>query len=473
MRARDRCVRMLVGVAAAAVLGGGLQVAAQSRETLETKVTVDGDTILLDWSKKHPWDTELLASGAFLLAEYRTQGGTVVLDCLDGADDPRQSYNATSRRAPAARPCQGVHSTPSRDRDDRTLRFHLPDQLTASPAGPVCLYIRLQNQRLLPIRRSNQRGDDTAHFRHERWEKEAAKRAQSVQLRARIQSARADVSVRAENVQKLEASNAARGWQSASACQAIQAPAMNTGRSERPLAQAAQHNDVAQMVCVMRVANAGRALAELPFERRVAIRIVQPPATLDRVLSMLRALPNADESVFTSRQSQVGEFHRQWDRWSTTVETYKAETQRAGYALPHFGTFEATITMQSLSGAQGASLAKDLSDGKEPDATDIAGVVGGTLDAYFRCISDGKAQLETAFTNANELLTRTPLLQARAREQLVQACQEGISKLDGERAKHEALKSDLARDEQAFEALGAFAPIPRQSKVVNDVACAP
>ena len=72
---------------------------AQGRETLETRVSVNGDRVTLEWSKQHPWDAILLRSAPVLLAEYRTVGGQVVLDCLMGASD------ATARRRGAG--CAG------------------------------------------------------------------------------------------------------------------------------------------------------------------------------------------------------------------------------------------------------------------------------------------------------------------------------------------------------------------------------
>ena len=57
---------LVAGVALSLTAGAD----AQSRDTLETKLTADGATILLEWSKKHPWHQELQSRGAALIAEY-------------------------------------------------------------------------------------------------------------------------------------------------------------------------------------------------------------------------------------------------------------------------------------------------------------------------------------------------------------------------------------------------------------------
>ena len=50
-------------------------VAAQDRNTLETKVTTEGNEITFKWSKKHPWDADLVARGAHLFADTAIAGG--------------------------------------------------------------------------------------------------------------------------------------------------------------------------------------------------------------------------------------------------------------------------------------------------------------------------------------------------------------------------------------------------------------
>ncbi len=65
----------------AALLLGGVSIAlGQSRETLETKLTGLRGGIILEWSKKHPWDAQLAATPPYLLVEYQTSDGRVAID---------------------------------------------------------------------------------------------------------------------------------------------------------------------------------------------------------------------------------------------------------------------------------------------------------------------------------------------------------------------------------------------------------
>src|SRR5579875_3800055 len=84
------------------------------REALGTRVTASGNSIVLDWDPKHPWRAEM-ARGATLLAEYPTSHEGTVLQKLTS----------------------GIPVAPSAT----SMRFVLPDHLTVSPAGPVCLMI--------------------------------------------------------------------------------------------------------------------------------------------------------------------------------------------------------------------------------------------------------------------------------------------------------------------------------------------
>ena len=80
MNARRWLSRWLIGAGLAGMLTV-TAVVAQNRETLETDVSVNGNEVTLKWSKKHPWDAELIARGASLYAEYRTARSAGV-ECL-------------------------------------------------------------------------------------------------------------------------------------------------------------------------------------------------------------------------------------------------------------------------------------------------------------------------------------------------------------------------------------------------------
>jgi hypothetical protein len=119
--------------------------AARDRDTLWTKVTAAGETITLSWDKNHPWDADLKATGAQLIARYRGDAGNEVAESFGRA-------------------------TPS-GKNERTIHFTLPHSTNRPAAGPVCLVLQLPNGRVLPVRRATQRGDDTAGFRYDAVEK--------------------------------------------------------------------------------------------------------------------------------------------------------------------------------------------------------------------------------------------------------------------------------------------------------------
>ena len=133
-------LRWLSGVMLAAPLAVAATTA-QSRETLETAVSVAGSEVTVKWSKKHPWDAELIARGISLFAEYRTARGSG-LECL-------QPRAGTTARVPGGAAASGCFAgNPVLRGEDRTIRFQLPEVLTAEPVGQVCLQFRLADQRL-------------------------------------------------------------------------------------------------------------------------------------------------------------------------------------------------------------------------------------------------------------------------------------------------------------------------------------
>src|SRR5688572_27710309 len=244
-------------VSIAMALAVGLGVQAQSRETLETEVSADGDVIFLKWSQKHPWDADLQAAAPALLAEYRAPNGSVGTDCLQGAAPAGPGRGGALRGAPMAG-C-GVQGMVRGKPTDRMVAYRLPEELTTTPTGQVCLYFQLRNQRILPLRLSNQRGDSTSRFRHEDWDREAARRSAARDMQQTLATLQRNESVRAANVEQLSASNAKQGWTSAAACAAIPPPTFKpVGEEEQPLAAPAERDAVARQVCVMQVWNADK-----------------------------------------------------------------------------------------------------------------------------------------------------------------------------------------------------------------------
>ncbi len=463
---------MSIGMA----LAVGLGVEAQSRETLETEVTADGDVILLKWTKKHTWDAELQAAAPVLLAEYRGPNGAVGADCLRaGAAAPPVSAVRGGFQRGLASACGAVGVVPGKP-DDRVVRYRLPELLTSAPAGPVCLYFQLPNQRILPLRLSNQRGDRTSRFRHEDWEREVARQTSARDAQGSIATLERNVAVLTANVERLRANNAQRRWASTAACAAIPPPAIEAvGANERPLAAPAERDAVARQVCVMQVSYADKLLEDNKIKDmdRLTTRLLLPPGELQEMLDSLEASGQQLTPLFRQRKTEVAAYLRDWQRWAPQVRAYRASLQAQG-KRPHFGEYDSELKLQSLTAAVGDRIAKGTRSGGV-EAADLLGFVGGSVEAYNRCLADGHAQMETAYRSDTQLRQQEPVLLKRAHDQLIQACVNGVTTLSQEQAKLVEEQGRVAQAEQALRAATAtpFGPIPRRNKELNAVACAP
>ncbi len=458
---------------------------AQNRNTLETKITAENGTVLLEWSKKHPWDADLLNFGALLLAEYRTANGTVATDCLNVPQQSpvvTRSYLQRGRSPVVYGGCAGLHSAPNSSRTDRTLRFRLPDVLTAVPSGPVCLYMRLQNQRVLPIRQAGE-GFDTARFRYEAWEHEVVKQTRASSLRAQVEQMTRAIAAAEQSVRNQEVNNAGRGWTSAGACQDITVPSLPVAKLERPVAEPAEQDDIARQVCIVRVSDADRELEEKVEQRlksgktslsRPALKllsaliegVVQPPPTLAAVLALLPETERGD--LFAARREQIQQYDHDWQVWAPKVPDYKRR-----FPEPHFVSFSETLQLQTETIKAAIRIVKAIDNGKDPDPRDIRGFIGAAVEAYTRCVDDGKRQLETSYRNAMELKAKAPAIQENVRRELVQKCRDGVSTLVRLKAEVERLKQELQHDQQLLETAGSAAAVTGKTQMLNSVPCMP
>lgn len=470
-------VRMTAGALAsvAMAMALGLAIEAQSRETLETEVRVDGDVVSLKWSKKHTWDAELQAAAPTLLAEYRSGQGTVGTDCLrDGATQPAAPQGRFQR---TAAPACGVQGSVRGKPGDRLVTYRLPEELTSAPLGPVCLYFQLPNQRILPLRRSNQRGDSTSRFRHEDWEREAARRTSARDIQQSLAALQRNVSVLSSNVEQLRADNTRRGWTSTAACAAVPPPTLQSaGVAEQPLASAAERDAVARQVCVMQVVNADKELEEDKVQgfARLTSGYLLPPAELKEMLDSLEQSGTRLPPLFQQRKAEVAAFLRDWQQLAPQVPAYRTALQAQRKRRPHFGEYGSKVSLQSLTVEVGGRIAKGAASGGV-NAADLLGFVGGSVEAYGRCMADGKAQMDTAYTTETQLQQQEPVLLKRAHEQLIQACRNGVANLAQEQAKLAAEEARVAQAQQTIQNATStpFGPVPRRGKDVNDVSCAP
>jgi hypothetical protein len=465
---RTRSLAWRGAVIAACCASAGLL--AQSRETLETKVTAVGDTVTLKWGQKHPWDAELKARGASLFVEYRSARGTG-LDC--GA-----SAQAGARGARTA-PCQGIPATV--DADDRTATFTLPQTLTAVPLGPICLYLRMADQRPLPIRRAGKDTANTSRFQFAEWSQRVIVTAQRTTVedeRARLQ---ATVAQQSKAIDEQLRFNKGKGWASPTACETLQ-PGTLQITQDRPVAAPAEQDEIARTVCVMRLVRA-RALQDVQ-----APDIVQPKGvarTLDEAKLLLALVSGHAQPapVLTAllgfvdepkrqewlrvRGGQARQFVDDWNRLESRISDYQRR-----YPTPHFESFSTVLNLQSLTYDAAIRMVGDIRNGRKPDPQDAMGFAGGSLEAYGRCVNDGKRQLTLNYEQSKSLQANSGNLQARLTQQARQECRQGIEKVDSMQRRLAELNTELAATAQRATQTQAPAA-SRKTFELNDASCTP
>ncbi|MFN0180212.1 MAG: hypothetical protein ACKVZ0_15540 [Gemmatimonadales bacterium] len=437
------------------LLGAVSTALGQSRETLETKVTAVRGNIVLEWSKKHPWDAQLAATPPYLLVEYQTSDGRVAIDCL-------VAPNAAPGRGPAG--CFGIpaEGTPG----SRTWRFRLPEQVSRVPQGPICLAIRLPNQRVLPIRRTDQSRSETSRFRYPEWEALAVFRAAARTKDSRTALLRDSVALVTERIRLAQSTNQLNGWTSEAGCPSAGPPAfVETGGVRRPVAPDSLTSQITSLVCILKVKNADLVKPEYRYS------IVQSPATIDRLLQALS--PTFRTRFLATRAGQVERYRRDWNDMGPEVEPYRNALAARDFGAPHFGRFNDFISIQSIAADSAErDIFRPLANGAVPDSQRVAGYIGANLEAYSVCRSDGVKQLATAREAAVGFGGRTAALQDRARQQMVEACQASFATVARLGQELEAMKARLAAIEQAA---GAGAPPVPGDNVhqLNMSACTP
>ena len=438
--------RWSAGLAAAALAAGVVH--AQDRETLETEVTVAGSEVTFKWSRKHPWDAELIARGVSLFAEYRTARGGG-LECLQ----PRAgTLDARGGRGVGAGTC--FAGNPVLRGEDRTIHFQLPDALTAEPLGPVCLQFRLPDQRILPIRRANKLGEDTARFQVEEWARNATVRARQEALESRRAGLRAAIGTQSTEVAEQVQANDARGWTSAAACSTQQAGTVDLASSGRPIAEPRDHDSTARQVCMLNVDREGKYVSSVKSPEHL-------PSLVDHVDADMR------ERWLAIRGAQVKQFLDDWVRYGATADDYLRR-----HRVPHFGKYDDPLVIPSLAGRAGMRVFAALRSKAAPDKDDVLGVWGATAEAYDRCIRDGTRQLDLNYREAQALAATVQTLPERLREQAVQACQAGVDRLTSMRTRLAGFEQELATVEAEMAQL-APVPLSKRSRELNAVGCTP
>ncbi len=440
---------------------------AQNRETLETKVTAVGDTVTLKWGQKHPWDAELKARGALLFVEYRSARGTG-LDC--GA-----SAQSAARGARTAA-CQGIPATV--DADDRTATFKLPETLTAVPMGPVCLHMRMADQRPLPIRRAGKDNANTSRFQFAEWSQRVTVTAQRTTVEVERADAQAAVAQQARGIEEQLQFNKGKGWTSRPACDALQGGSLRVAQ-DRPVAPPAEHDEIARTVCLMRLANAkavldarasaavqagdAKTVAEATLLLALTSGNAQPVPLLNTLLSFVDE-PLRQEWLRV-RGAQAKQFVDDWTRLESKMSEYQARNP-----TPHFESFAGILKLQSLTNLAARRLRTALQKGERFDSKDVLGVVGGSIEAYGRCVADGKRQLVLNYEQSKSLQANSDSLQARLTQQARQECRQGIEKLDSMQRRLAELNAEVAAIEQRMSQAQAGPP-GRRTYELNETSC--
>ena len=442
--------------------------AAQDKDTVWTTVAAQGANVSLTWNKSHPWDMELGAGGAQLIARYRA--------------DVRNDTSEVIGVAKAG------------GRNQRTIQFVLPQDLRGRPLGPVCLFIQLPNRKVLPVRRANSQNADTAGFRYEPWEKQIRQRGDLRVAQGRAAQADRALAVSTQNVANQQATVAKRGWGNLDSCNAITASRTDTSVQPYDVVSPSAQDDVARRVCVFRVwswrkDNEWYIANQLPGEvkqfaaaqeRSEAVDLIRGMywnasflPDIAPVLDELIRASGSERGTLATRGTQAAEFRRDWERLSPQMEGYQ----------PHFGSTDDGLGLPTTArGAAfrvfGPAVAKRINgewamEGVPP-ATDVdkAGAIGVALDVYSGCLEDGRKQLKLKYDNWEALKSSAPQRAAAAQDFFVRECRQGVTLLDKLKAESVTMQEQLTREQQALRTLSSIeATLPTKPQALNLVSC--
>ncbi len=449
---------------------GSPSATAQDRDTLWTKATAEGRVISLAWDKQHPWDTELTARGAELVAKYLVE--------------PRREVTEPIARATV------------RPGDTRTFRFPLPETVRVNPIGPVCLFVQLPDRRVLPIRRASSQLGDTAGFRYEAWDRQVRQRTQARTAENNVAAAQRALAVSTQSIANQEASVASRGWTALNACETIAAPASGAMTKPFDAVSPQEQDDAARRACVRQVWLANELttdyvqeilpgrLARLEAARDVAEARSSLLATFDSafvgpggtdITSLLDAIIGrlgGDNATVTARQGQLREFVRDWARWAATSKAYRPQFGAADSYLGWPST-AAEIAFRVFGPSLANSLKATWAMGDITAATtrDLESFLGASLDAYAGCVEDGRKQLATKWDTWVKQQATAPQFAASARDFLVRECRQEVGLIDKLKAERVTIQEQLTRAQQALTVATAASPLATKPEALNFSSC--
>jgi hypothetical protein len=450
------CLASLPGLVSSAL--------AQDKDTLDTKVVADGEIITLSWDTKHPWDAALMAQGVALIAEYKTTSSGVVAQVLQPAKP----------------------SGPN----NRFIHFRLPNSLTAAPQGNVCLYFQLPNQKLLPVRKASPQVVDTVRIRYQPWETLVTQRSQESSRQQQLATYKKSLDLVSNDLDTLVKNMQAKGLTSPDACQSITAPQFASNQRPNDVVDPPKQDDVARRVCVSRIKWADTWLEDqikkapkdasedekLGFYSEQALGKVL--ASPDQLASMVR---DAKLDLTSDRQQQLRQFRTDWDHWASSADSYQPQigTRSSIDFLELQSIFsekcnlknEADNCAKLLTFIANHSLNPlSLPNLPPPTAETLLGYVGGSLEAYSRCVVDDKKELQRKYDAWQQIQQKAPELNQAAQAELIASCKQQFTTLDKLRAEKNGIQNRIELLSQPVTGTAASA-LPSGSQTLNSSVC--
>jgi hypothetical protein len=283
------------------------------------------------------------------------------------------------------------------------------------------------------------------------WSRNVTARAQKANAEANVARIASALSTQTAAVQEQERSNVSKGWKSSEACNALTGASVNITRSDRPVAPPADQDTVARMMCVIRLDNG-----------KQRDRAAKSPPQVAPFLDLVS--PELADRWRTVRGPQLKPYVDDWTRLSPQIQDFKRR-----FPLPHFGDYSESLALQSLTVYSLVRVLDAQKEKKAPDSDDVLGYVGGSVEAYDRCVRDGKRQLALNFTEAQGLDTAVKSLPERLRAQAIQECQDGVNRLDAMRARLAGYQESLATAQRDLNQF-TFSPLNGRNVEMNPVA---
>lgn len=406
---------LLVGTACAALTACSTT---SLGDNLGASVSANGPDVLLQWDELHAWDGLLSRRGADLVAEYQIGSSGWVREVLSAGQQPGR----------------------------RALRFTLPPTLKGRASGPVCLYIQVSaNRALLPVRKLDQQGEDSARFRYQEWEHLAFENTAN-QLRqnevAALEAQRNQLDTTiAQQTQALEQ----RGWPSDSSCDRITVQTATNSLPPPGVLPLDQQADAAKQVCIARM-----LLAKNLQQRRIQDFLASPSPTSQKATEALKLaqslagqtarladnileLKSSPQSPLTAevlqgRQKEARAFLSDWQTFLPTLQR-KEPLPYGDLGLP------STIVSSAIP-IQRILLLRDLAEkigvnvNEFPyQSKDVLALGGAMLDSYRGCVDDAQKELRLRRQTWDDLQKDNPERVRRLREHYVQSCHAGFTRL--------------------------------------------